>query len=384
MRTSRRLIVQLALAALLLAPLAAVPRHHGLRGIAVLDFTDPKGVRLLPVLIMMDDTLYDANTYLAQPRPLAVTPGNIYDGTKAGELAGSFTITDAHQNKGVWYGDGQFALPSRGRPSRRTAEKNSDQDERPVLRKPGSSTTATTPPPPPAHTEPPPEDEGRPTLRRGGPTQTTQTPTTTPPPPPAQTTTTTPPTGQIQPTLDHTGQPRMLAAVSDPKWNDYRSFLYPVQPQFEKQYRQAALDLLTKTFASAPVVGKVASATPPAVTDFRIYDLQQRNEPIVVLSGTREASVLLGTQQRRRIQWGTVVMRVNSDGSMDKLFAQVTDPDHLDTTPQLTLIDVVDLYGDGKGALLFEQRGDTGRTFAVYMMSRGTLNKLFETTLAVP
>src|SRR5579859_7300357 len=316
MRTSRRLIVQLTLLALLLAPLAAVPRHHGLRGIAVLDFTDPKGARLLPVLIMADDTIYDANTYLAQPRPMAVEPGNIYDGTKAGQLAGSFTITDAHQNKGVWYGDGQWALPRTRRASRRTTEKTSDQDERPILRKPGSGTTATTTPPPPPNPEPAPEDEGRPTLRRGQPAPTT---TTTPPPQPTTINPPPPPTGQVQPTLRDTGQARMLAAVSDPQWSDFRSFVYPVQPQFEKQYRQGALALLDKAFATAPVVGKIVSSTTPTVTDYRIFDLQQRNEPIVVLSGTREASVLLGTAQRRRIQWGTVVMRVNSDGTMDKL-----------------------------------------------------------------
>jgi hypothetical protein len=368
------------LALLLASALALPPRHKGLRGIALVDFSDPKAPRLMPIAILADDTLYDANTYLAQPRPLAVEPGNIYDVTKAGEHAGSFRISDAHQMKGMWYGDGRFMTPQmQQRASRRTTTSSGGDDDRPILRRPGSNnppqTTTTTPPPDTANVnEPPPEDEGRPTLRRGVPQQPSAPPT----PPPSKTTDTMP---LPQKTTDH---PRLMVAVSDPTYNDFPSFAFTTKPEFEQQYKKAALAELAKAFAAAPLQGKlVGAAGLPAITDFRIFDLTARNEPTVVLTATREVTVQLGTAQRRRVRWGAIIMRVNADGTMDKLLTSVTDPDHLDATPQLTLVDAVDLYGNGRGELLFQQRSDEGRTFAIYGPARGGFTKLFETSLPV-
>ena len=49
-------------------------------------------------------------------------------------------------------------------------------------------------------------------------------------------------------------------------------------------------------------------------------------------------------------------------------FAQ-TDSRHLDVSPRMELIDVVDADGDGRGELLFRQTSDAGSAYAIYRVA---------------
>jgi len=43
----------------------------------------------------------------------------------------------------------------------------------------------------------------------------------------------------------------------------------------------------------------------------------------------------------------------------------------------MRLVDAVDAQADNRGELLFEMRGDTSRSFALYRVVRGRAEKLF-------
>ncbi|HVZ15812.1 MAG TPA: hypothetical protein VG897_01750, partial [Terriglobales bacterium] len=67
------------------------PEPKGPRAVAVLEWT-AKGARLIPVSIMIGDDFYDAGLYMAQPIPMALDTGVIYEVRQAGEPLGDFTL----------------------------------------------------------------------------------------------------------------------------------------------------------------------------------------------------------------------------------------------------------------------------------------------------
>ena len=64
--------------------------------------------------------------------------------------------------------------------------------------------------------------------------------------------------------------------------------------------------------------------------------------------------------------------------NLHKIHVAITDKYHLDMTPRLELIDVVDADGDGVGELLFRQTSDAGTGWVVYRVTADKLYKLFD------
>ena len=62
----------------------------------------------------------------------------------------------------------------------------------------------------------------------------------------------------------------------------------------------------------------------------------------------------------------TIVAQRESDGVLHPALTNVTDSAHLDRTPQLRLVDVVDADASNRASLLFELRAQTTRQFALY------------------
>ena len=56
----------------------------------------------------------------------------------------------------------------------------------------------------------------------------------------------------------------------------------------------------------------------------------------------------------------------------------MTDKFHLDVTPRLELIYVVDADGDGRGELLFRETTDAGSGYVIYRASADKLGKMFD------
>ena len=76
---------------------------------AVVEWT-PSGPHLIPVSIFVDGKFYDAGLYLANPVPMALEPGNIYEIQKSGDPAGLFTVNSAMelQASNTFYGVGKI------------------------------------------------------------------------------------------------------------------------------------------------------------------------------------------------------------------------------------------------------------------------------------
>ena len=92
-------------------------KDAGPRAVAVLRM-DAKGkVSLVPIAIMISGKFWDASAYKADPVPMALEPGTVYEGERAGSSLGLFTIGSAlHSNSvnvptpwiatGVWRAEG--------------------------------------------------------------------------------------------------------------------------------------------------------------------------------------------------------------------------------------------------------------------------------------
>jgi len=120
---TRRLYRPLVAATLIAAVLAPMPLSaqlrttkpkKGPRAIAVVRWEpDEKGraiPRLLPVALLEEGRFYDAGLYRANPRPMALEPGVVYEAQDRGDVLGFFTVQTAARNDAsrTWYGLGSW------------------------------------------------------------------------------------------------------------------------------------------------------------------------------------------------------------------------------------------------------------------------------------
>jgi hypothetical protein len=100
----------------------------GPRAVAVLQLQGSKGT-LIPVAILVEGKFYDASAYKADPVPMAIEAGTVYEAEQAGESLGLFTINAALHSKRAdsphpWTGAGWF-LPA-GAEAPKTTRKAED------------------------------------------------------------------------------------------------------------------------------------------------------------------------------------------------------------------------------------------------------------------
>lgn len=139
----------------------------GPRAIALLALPAKGKAHLIPIAIMVDGRFYDAGAYKADPVPMALEPGTVYEAQRAGESLGLFTINeDLQQQKtnswiaeGTYHANGEQVASTSHKAETRPRE---EKDEGPpVLRRPGS--TASNSPTPSSESKPPaPAPESKP------------------------------------------------------------------------------------------------------------------------------------------------------------------------------------------------------------------------------
>ncbi|PYY06158.1 MAG: hypothetical protein DMG64_01685 [Acidobacteria bacterium] len=375
-------------AALAINPLsirAQRKKNSGPRALAVVtwngDSSTPESSTsvLTPVAILVEGRFYDAELYQAQPEPLAVDAGVIYDILKNGDPVGTFTVGGARQDKGIWYGLGHFDAKkekqtqvAKSAPLAPSATTETD-DDRPKLRR--------GPAPPPAPKEQTDavlnnidRDPERPTLRR----QTAEERKAKSAATPAK---------EFVPPAMH-----MAVAVSDAGGPEARPFVFRAKPGETDQLRaameklaRAELDKQRKASKSPetkvatgrrPRSAPQASSPPLALQDakFGVFDINGNNAPILAYSA---AAMVDGIKK-----YITVAAWEEIDESLRKIFTQVTDDHHLDVYPRLEIIDAIDARGNGRGELLFRAFGDQGNRFVLYHPGPDSLELLFDSASA--
>jgi hypothetical protein len=95
-----------------------VPRKKdaGPRAVGVLQMAANGKVSLVPIAILIDGKFWDASAYKADPVPMALEPGTVYEGERAGSSLGLFTVNSALHSNAVnllspWIATGKW-LPA--------------------------------------------------------------------------------------------------------------------------------------------------------------------------------------------------------------------------------------------------------------------------------
>lgn len=403
-----------------------------------------KRARLIPLVIMINGQFYDASIYRADPRPMALDPGVVYEAERSGTSVGLFTVGNALQLNNNWYGVGHWETDEEIQQAKQARTKEEDQAKAaqrasaraedsgpPVLRRPGtekpaapnpppaSTPPASTPPaqkpaPAPPASAPPPltakagptpapassgspdeYDPNRPVLRRGAPAATSQEETW-----PAELVQGKPAANAAAGKAEAAGlKIEQLAAISDADGPELRSYNFSLSSEERnsdyKKMISYAQDAVSKyerlrhtDFASAQL----------GASDFRYFDVDLSNEPVFILTapamvsfGAVPRAVTRRRTTRRAVPMNepapgkqeqayvTVVGRVDLYGEVKLIFSSVTDSSHLDEIPRLQLIDAVDVDGDQRGELLFQETTDSGNAYVIYRVYPDQLMQLFST-----
>ncbi len=181
-----------------------VPRKKdaGPRAVGVLQMAANGKTSLVPVAILVGGKFWDATAYKADPIPMALETGTVYEAERAGSSLGLFTVSSALHSNGAnmlspWIGTGKW-VPAGSEPTSKvlkaeTAPKGLETSEGPprltrdpTKQAPPPTAPAPTPPPQSQPTDSSGSGDGPPRLKK-----TTQSPST----PPASSA----PAGQTQP-----------------------------------------------------------------------------------------------------------------------------------------------------------------------------------------
>jgi hypothetical protein len=111
---------------------------------------------------------------------------------------------------------------------------------------------------------------------------------------------------------------------------------------------------------------------------FRAFDPWLTNQPVIVMSAEAHFPAEQGAAPAVEPYSVTLVVKTDIYGNLRKLYSGVTDRFHLDVTPRMELIDVVDADGDGRGELLFRETSDAGDGYVIYRATADKLWKMFD------
>lgn len=414
-----------------------------LRAIAVLEWTGepgkPKTCRLVPVSIYDGDSLQDAGVYMSRPQPLALSPEVEYQLKKDGKTVGIFDIKNAGQEQGSWVGYGDWKAVPHPKPAfAATAKIDEDDDwandDKPVLHrkrhndnaKPGTGTSS-------SGNKAPAPDPDRPTLHKSGSDSSDTSSANREPVDPDRPVLKQPepqkpapnPNNDVAhvdslPDVSDPDRPRLVrgentaqglqvlpslmglppdmqqaVAVSDARNTPDHPWNYSwANPDDQDKMKEQMEDIARKELgltpppapASAKSTGthhvstkkKPASPPPPAEPtpledeQFRVFELAYGSGATMVLTAHTDGPLA-------KEKFVTLIGQPDLYGNVLVLFKSTTDGAHLDETPRMRLVDVVDAMADNRGELLFELRGATSRQFALYRVLRGEADKLFVT-----
>jgi hypothetical protein len=414
------------------------PETATLRSVAVLEWTGdrarPNATRLVPVSLFDGAHLQDGGLYLARPVPLALDSGTEYEVEGSGRPQGWFDIGGAREIGTDWFGFGDWKPylpppPKKLHPSRYpptvVRDKSDGEDKPHFVRRDqtpdsgtasgtgstGSASSNKTSDKPQASSAP--VDPDRPRLRRRPDEDKPQQEDAAAPELPTKA------ADPDRPRLSHgkpadlQNEPKQLeitpvamgqtVAVSDAGSVGTQSFAYDWGSSADAATAQKELEAQAVTLlaaAAAPTTSASTSAAPAAKktttatrnTTARNTAQRRRAKPLESASPLTDvhfsafaltygsgATLVMTAREAASTRSIAVIALQDIYGKIQVLWHSVTDDTHLDVTPRMKLIDAVDPRGDGRANLLFEQRNDTDRRFALYAVGATTAEQVFAT-----
>ncbi len=399
-------------------------KDAGPRAVSVLQLAANGKASLVPVAILVGGKFWDATAYKADPIPMALESGTVYEAERAGSSLGLFTVNGAlHSNaenaQSPWLGTGDWrpagsepknaALKAENAPA--GIESNSDGPPR-LTRNPAKETPPSSAPPS-TTSQPSPSSSGDepPRLTKG-----------TPPPSSAPSTGSTP-TGQSQPKTQGDSKPgeasaspgkvpettteksplQLVPAISDASGPDPKSFAFQWLKDEEEERRQqmtklaadqvrAYVEARTKARTMPKPAGSPPARHTPAAkmkdpilenVQMTAYDLWNNNQPVLVLSADAHMppppAGVPHSEVDSDLHYSVLLVAYpDTYNNLHKIYAGVTDKYHLDMTPRLELVDAVDADGDRRGELLFREVADGASGWVIYRANQDNLWKLFD------
>ena len=345
-------------------------RHKTPRAIALVEWPAKGKPVVVPIAILIDGRYYDASIYMADPVPMALEGGTVYEVEQGGEPLGFATLEGAMNSNGTWTAIAKYqtkaslavaekkqspaVLPDKEegppklhkggpkpaeQPADKPADKGSDKpqapsaetkpdtkpddDGRPKLRKPGEEKPEEAKPAaqpaaakPPQDSEPDEDLSGRPRLRRGKPVQANVE--SAPAPTVARTSTTS--TAVHGKQAENYGPVRVLPAISDATVTESRPFLIPGSDTASDRMRTGMIDLANaalQKWAAAHGGERIGAVEKPEV---RAFDLTLTNQATVVVTALAHLAPAASTATRVAGQRKTVATPMETPTDTDLAF----------------------------------------------------------------
>lgn len=436
------------------------------------DLDKPKAGRLIPLTVWDGQQYQPGGLYLAQPAPLTVLTGTVYELEQAGTPKGLFSVNGAENLQGSWIAIGSVKPEMAKAKARPPMSKHPPQvirdagstastadSDRPTLQRKdtsdsssssGSSQTgsgsaaSSNPDQPTLHRRDasetgsgsgssgnstssqsaPSSDSDRPTLHRPDSDDNAQnTPAVDPDRPrlhEAQNTpgaysgapvTATANTDPNRPMLRY-GKPEtpegivlpskleglpvdmnQMAAISDVKTGEPHPFTYSwADPEDAAKMKTAMEVLAQKAIAEgfnitppakiARTTAKTSATRRKAAPPSPLPQLEDEKFNVFELSYNGGATVVLTAKSmgdNGEAKYVALVAQPDFYGTPHVLFKQLTTDKGLDISPRMRLVDAADTDGDGRAELIFELRGKTGRSFAIYRVEGGRVLEAYNT-----
>jgi hypothetical protein len=393
------------------------------------DLTESKAARLVPIAVWDGQQYQPGGLYLAQPEPLTVETGTLYELEKAGTPQGTFQITRAVKLAGSWIGLGfvkpqlaaakpkppmskyppqvvrevsssqqnqEQAKSNSGNPPPDTAPKKDDSD-RPTLHRHDTSGNGSGP----AEQSPSNQDPDRPTLHKRSDKDSATVNTS------ASVTATNyadadrpklrygkpdVPEGMVEPSQLEGFPPDMeqMAAISDVKQGGPHPYIHSWYDPADEARIKAAVEKLAQQaladenpaakYVTASGTKKAGRKTVPAAAPlpelidekFNAFELSWSGGVTIVFSAKAAG-------ENHQMQYITLIAQPDFYGQPQIIFKQITRDDRLDVVPRMRLVDAVDTDNDNRAELLFELRGTEGREFGIYRVANRSVEQVFHT-----
>jgi hypothetical protein len=404
------------------------------------DRNHPNATRLVPVSLFDGEHLQDGALYLARPVPLALDSGTEYEVQGSGVPQGWFDIDGAREIGSDWFGFGKWKPyvpppPKKLHPSRYPPivvhDKSADSDKPHFVRRDQSnsstnqdgnnqsgttnnSSASTQKSSDSSQASSDSVDPDRPKLRRRPDDSSTPQQTASEP----QRETPSAAADADRPRLSHgipadiKNEPKPLeevpvglgqaVAVSDANSIGTQTFAFEwaglgdagnAQKDLEAQAVQllAAAKPADATANTAKPATTTVHRTPTSRTGTRSAAQKKPKplDPASLLTDARfhafaltyggGATLVLTAREASSTRSIAVIALQDIYGKVQVLWHSITDDQHLDVTPRMTLVDAVDPRGDGRANLLFEERNTTDRRFVLYAVGADTAQQVFAT-----